>query len=279
MLKIMRCLVNTYRTVSVLMAVYRNDDPKAFWQALQSITLMQNVKPNEVVLVIDGPINSELEAVVKNFSLNFQSFKVIRNERNIGLALSLRKGVTACTGDLIARMDSDDVAMGNRLEAQLNVIDKGFDVIYSSSKEFEGSIDNVHGLNIAPPSKNLRKVMNYRNPIVHPSVLMKKELVLKVGNYRDLRLFEDYDLFLRLLNYGALFYGIQEPLIYFRVSKELRGRRGGFSYFRKGLAAKRIWMGEKLINKWHGSLSILPFFVFSCGGDFVKKVVYKILRK
>ena len=97
-------------TISVLMSVYASEKPENLRRSLQSIWEDQQRKPDEIVIVEDGPLSKELHSTIQTFRGKVGNrLKMLRNEVNQGLPKSLNKGVEACTGDYIARMDSDDI--------------------------------------------------------------------------------------------------------------------------------------------------------------------------
>ena len=98
-----------YTPFSVAMSVYHKDNAAFFDRALQSIIEQQTVKPSEIVLVCDGPLNSELDAVISIYQARFPIFNIIRLPQNKGLGNALKLAVENASYELIARMDSDDV--------------------------------------------------------------------------------------------------------------------------------------------------------------------------
>ena len=105
---------------SVLMSVYKKENPIYLSDSLESILVNQNLKPDELVLVKDGPLTDELEKVITRYQGYFTNFKTVPLDTNVGLGLALREGLEHCSYELVARMDSDDIAKPNRFEEQLN---------------------------------------------------------------------------------------------------------------------------------------------------------------
>ena len=103
---------------SVLISIYRKENPSWFREALDSV-FAQTVQPDEIVLVKDGPLTSDLEAVIEEFGTTHPNFNIVLNETNLGLGLALQKGVIACKNEIIARMDTDDIMPNDRFEKQL----------------------------------------------------------------------------------------------------------------------------------------------------------------
>ena len=217
---------------SVLTSVYKKDKPEQLKLSLSSIYQNQTVKPNEIVLVIDGPISDELKNVIEEFEKDCPVLKVVKQEENMGLGKTLNNGLEHCSNDIVARMDADDVSMPERFEEQLKVIAEGYDLIGSNLKEFIDNPDEVVSERIVPEKQeDIIKFMKGRNPFSHPTVMFRKEMVLKAGGYQHLHYCEDYYLWVRMYLAGAKMYNIQKPLLRFRMNMDTYGRRGGYKYF------------------------------------------------
>ena len=224
---------------SVLMSVYINEKPFFFKEALDSIC-NQTLLPDEIVLVQDGPLTSDLEKVIDDFVLKFiNKVKIISLPENKGLGNALSIGVLECSNDLIARMDTDDICAFNRFEKQIDFLIKNpnIDLLGTNIEEFNVFPGDLNKLRVLPKNgQKLIKFSKYRNPINHPTIMFRKEKVIAVGNYQsDILLFEDYSLFIRMIRNNAKLYNIQESLLYFRVGTgiETIRRRSGFHYLKK----------------------------------------------
>ena len=268
---------------SVLMSVYYKENPKWFDVSIQSM-LNQTIKTNDFVLVEDGPLTSELEKVVNKYQKMYPKiFNVIRLEKNQGLGPALAIGVEACKNEWIARMDSDDYSVPDRIEKQLNIIKENpeIDMIGSSIAEFIDNIENVQAYRLLPSShKEIVKFSKKRNPFGHPSMLIKKSKVMEAGNFRSYHLVEDYDMWIRMIEHGAITYNISEVLVYMRIGKDFYRRRGGIKYLRSILKFKKeqyhkgyFSPRDYLISS--GS-SVFVCLIPNCIREFIYK---KILRK
>lgn len=220
---------------SVLMSIYKNEDPEFFKEALECV-FSQTVLPNELVLVKDGPLPQQLESVIEEASNRYPIFKFVINEKNLGLGLALQKGVLACSNEVIARMDTDDLLPKNRFEKQLVALKEDVDVVSCWSMAFEGSLDNVIAIKKRPEfHKDIVKLAHKRSPLCHAACMMRKSAVLKAGNYQHRQYYEDYNLWVRMIISGAHFYNIQEVLYFVRTNDNQLKRRGGISYLKKEL--------------------------------------------
>lgn len=133
---------------SVVISVYHNDKPKFVTRALDSITKEQSIKPDEVVLVVDGPIPQKLRKLIINISQSTPGlYNIIWLPENKGLGNALRVGVDNAKYDVVARMDSDDVAVPSRFEKQINYLNSHpyCDVVGGQITEFIGEESNIIG--------------------------------------------------------------------------------------------------------------------------------------
>ena len=217
---------------SVLLSVYSKEKPEYLRQSLESI-FNQTLIPAEVIMVVDGPITSELQNVLDVFVNTYSELKVITLPTNGGLGKALNEGLKHCSNELVARMDTDDIAKPYRFERQLEIFDRYpyVDVVSSWIDEFIDTPDNILATRKLPESPfEIFKYGKTRCPINHPAVMFRKDAILFAGGYRHFPLFEDYYLWVRLLLNGARFYNIQESLLLFRTSLDMYNRRGGLRH-------------------------------------------------
>lgn len=218
---------------SVLMSVYIEDN--AQWLALSIESMLkQTFKPDEIVIIKDGPLTEELNQVLNNFYNEFPSvFKIVELPQNVKLGLALQRGILECKNELIARMDSDDISVPVRCEKQIEYLCSHPDIgmVGCIIDEFINETSNVIAHRILPEKHNeIVKFSRRRVPITHPAVIFRKSDVISCGNYKERHLVEDYDIFVRLLKNGVKAYNIQSPLVYVRVSDNFYKRRGGMRY-------------------------------------------------
>ena len=205
--------------------------------------LSQTLVPDEILILKDGPLTSELNDVLKHFkSLNQSVVKIISFKKNRGLGPVLADGVILARNNLIARMDSDDIADPTRCEKQINyfINNPSYDIIGSNVTEFKNSIEKIVSSRIMP--QNQDDILAYsrkRNPFAHPSVMFKKDTAISAGNYRDYKLCEDYDLWVRMIKNGSRCYNIQKNLVSMRLDNNFYARRGGFTYVRRIVIFKK----------------------------------------
>ena len=220
--------VNKENCFSVLMAVYKKEQPLFFKEALRSV-FEQSLIPNEVVLVKDGPLTEELEQIIVDFSSKNEQLKVITLEKNQGLGEALRIGLNSCSFDLVARMDSDDICKPYRFEKQIAFLKehKEITIVGSWIEEFSDCKEEIEAIRELPQEdKQLKIFMKWRNPFNHMTVMFRKKDILAVGGYQPFYLLEDYYLWNRLANANYYFANIGESLLWARGGYTMLERRG-----------------------------------------------------
>jgi len=217
-------------SLSVLMTLYANDSPNYFIEAFNGI-LGQTLSPDEIVLVVDGPIGQGLENALSlcERKAGAMRFRVLRLPTNRGLGSALRYGLSRCAHDLVVRHDSDDVSLPDRFRLQAEFMASRPEVSASSGMiyEFAGTVDNITNMKKVPVG--MRRILPYsrtRNPLNHPCAILRKKDVMAVGGYKKALLFEDYYLWLRLLAGGYSLDNLDAPLVYFRSDGYMSRRRG-----------------------------------------------------
>ena len=267
---------------SVLLSVYKKESPSFLSQCFDSI-LQQTVLADEVVLVKDGPLPDELENVINKYQEKMSILKIVNLTENQGLGAALNIGMKYCSFDLIARMDTDDIARVDRFERQLDFFlnNPEIDVVGSWVSEFENEISCIKSIRKLPEMhEDIVRFAKLRNPINHPVVMFKKEAVINAGGYHHLPFFEDYYLWVRMLAIGAKFHNIQDSLLYFRFSPDMFGRRGGWKYavYELNFLGKLRRMG--FISKFEYIRNLLMRFGVRIVPNNIRTNIYKgILRK
>lgn len=257
---------------SVLMSLYAKEHPSFLCQSLDSV-MNQTLKPDEIVLVEDGPLTDELSSILDSYEEKYPLLRRIKLKNNSGLGKALNEGIKHCSYDLVARMDTDDIAFPDRFKKQVEVFDEypQVDVVSAWIEEFDSNTGKTLSQRTLPEfSYEIYEYGKKRCPINHPVVMFKKDVVLFAGNYRPFPLFEDYYLWVRLLLNGAKFYNIQESLLRFRTSPDMYRRRGGVKHAM-----------DEVKFQWHiRNLKYITVkqFLFNTGIRFTTRVVPNKLR-
>ena len=253
-----------YPKFSVAMSVYKKDSAEFFDRALQSVMIKQTILPNEVVLIVDGPVGDEIESVIKNYQEKGLQLNVIRLQKNGGLGNALRLAVENCSNELIARMDSDDVAVENRFEQQLKILQENpeIDVVGGDITEFIGEEENIVSKRELPTNNaDIKKYLKKRCPFNHMTVMFKKQTVLRAGNYQDWFCNEDYYLWLRMHLCESIFANSGTILVNVRVGKEMYQRRGGRKYYKSEKRLQKFMLKSKIIGLGTYLSNVLKRFV------------------
>jgi glycosyltransferase involved in cell wall biosynthesis len=225
---------------TLLLSVYDGDRPDFLERAFRSAVGDQTLRPDQVVIVRDGPVRAELAACLDRLQAGSPvPVTVVSLERNRGLGPALDSGLAASRNDVIARMDADDVAMPHRFEVEIPLIAEA-DIVGAGLLEFVGDIDHIVGQRVPPTDpEQIHRYARMHDPFNHPTVVYRRTAVLAAGGYGDLPLMEDYALFARMLQNGARVVNVAEPLVYYRVGATSFKRRGGADLLRSELRLQR----------------------------------------
>jgi glycosyltransferase involved in cell wall biosynthesis len=228
-------LAPSLTTVSALITTYAGESAEHLQASLDSL-MHQTLLPDQIVVVIDGPIDTAQRNVIAHFSTikTNSQITILDLPQNGGLAKALNHGLKACAGDYIMRMDSDDLSLTDRLMIEKSYLDShpDIDLVASWSSEF---IDEAQDLRLkTSPTEHdaIIEALKWRNVIAHPTILVRKSKLDAIGGYREaVGLLEDYDLYVRLIMNGAKFHIIPKILLRVRTTQKQRARRGNFAYF------------------------------------------------
>ena len=230
---------------SVLMPVYWKETPEYFQTALESI-LNQTLMPDEIVIVEDGKLTDELNSIIETYtSRHPQLIKIVALDKNVGQGLARNAGLKHCSNNLVALMDSDDIADKTRFEKQINYLKDHpeVDVIGSNITEFEGVPENIISKKVVPLTQDeIFRFGKWRSPINNVTVVYKKDKVMSVGGYNTFNFGEDYLLFAKMLVAGMQFCNLEECLV---------NARSGTRMLAKRVGAKRILQEIQLFWKFY----------------------------
>lgn len=261
--------------LSVVMSVYVKENPIYLRQSLESI-FNQTLRPNEVVLVKDGPLTLELDSIIIEYQSNyFEIFKVITLPENKGLANALNIGIENAQYPLIARMDSDDICFSDRFEKQVKALNEfEFDIVGGQIVEFGRDIHDIISHRIVPcEHAEIVKLLKFRSPFSHPTILFKKKVFDALRGY-DCKIFpEDYDFFVRAYLKKFKFGNVPDEVLWFRLGENRSDairRRWGISYARNEFNLYRKFLKIHFYNYFDFfkvvflkiPIRLLPFFMF-----------------
>jgi glycosyltransferase involved in cell wall biosynthesis len=226
---------------SVLLPIWAGDRPEFLTAAFESTVDDQTRRPDQVVVVQDGPIGQQLAGRIAELAAATSvPVDVLELERNVGLGPALDAGLAACRHPVVARMDADDISLPHRFAVQLPVIESGVDIVGSGLVEFADDPEAVVSSRTPPiEPAEIRERARFAVPFNHPTVVYRRDLVLAVGGYTDFARMEDYLLWAKLILAGARVANVAEPLVKYRVGAGAYTRRGGWGRLRPELAVQR----------------------------------------
>ena len=227
--------------LSLLLPVWAGDRPDYLAAAFTSSVQEQTRPPDQVVIVRDGPVAPALAATIDELAATSPvPVEVVTLPRNIGLGPALDIGLAACTHDVVARMDADDLSLPHRFAVQMPIIEAGHDLVGAGLVEFGANAEDIVGTRTPPTDAAAIAVRaRFADPFNHPTVVFRRGLVRAVGGYGDFALMEDYLLWARMIMAGARVANVAEPLVRYRIGAGAYARRGGLAQLRAELALQR----------------------------------------
>lgn len=271
-----------YGTYSVLMSVYSKEKPTWLKIAIESMQA-QTLPTRDFVLVCDGPLTPELECVIAEKQCQMgETLTVVRLEKNVGLGSALNEGIKHCRNELVARMDSDDIACLDRCEKQVAVFNEYPEVSICSGTilEFSETPEDADRRRMLPEGNEaIREFAKRRSPFNHPCVMYKKSAVEAVGSYQHFYLLEDYYLWLRMLMAGYKGYNIQEPLLYMRAGTSMYKRRAGWRYAKTQIELFRFMWKQGFINAWQYAESCIIRSSSALSPNWLRKFMFEMLLR
>lgn len=267
---------------SFLMPVYYKENAGNFKTAIESM-LAQTAKPSEIVIVCDGPLTEELDAVLDEYSAKLgEMLNIVRLPKNVGVGAASNAGLKACRNELIARMDSDDISEPDRCEAQLAAFAKDDSLAIVGGYILEFTEDPQEGFLRELPLErdDILKMARRRNPFNHVTVMFKKSKALACGGYPELPRGEDYQLLCQMLANSDNAVNLPQLMVRVRVDSD--------AYARRSNAAHAFSLIKVRHHLWKlGICSFIDFAVMSCAHlvllitpGFITKYIYeKKLRK
>lgn len=267
---------------SVSMSVYNGDNSEHFKTALDSV-FNQTAIPDEVVLVVDGPVNENINTVITDFENTYETLKVVRLPQNMGHGEARRAGLSACSNNLVAIMDADDICLSYRFEKQLDAFKHNPDltIVGGQITEFIDTPDNVAGIrNVPLLDSEIKKYMKKRCPMNQVTVMFKRNVIEHVGGYLDWYCEEDYYLWIRMGLANAIFQNLPETLVNVRVGKDMYKRRGGLKYFKSEAKLQKYMLDNKIIGVSRYLINVLERLILQVlMPNNVRGLVFKLLAR
>ena len=262
-----------------MLNVWRGDDPSFLQESIQSIT-SQTSRPDEFVIVADGPLNDQIETVLSIFSSDIT--KVVRLPGNRGLAQARNYGLLEMSSEYVLVQDADDISHPQRLEVCRAVIGAspgGVTVLSADMHMFESSSRRIVSTRRAVEDEaQLRKALRFRNPINHPTVMIDRHRFLTTGGYRTIDRLEDYATWAHLLRIPAVsFKFLPLPLVAFRMTDDYYRRRGGVKLLRSEFELQKLL--KQTISEPPNFAHKFSRLCFTTSPSSVRKQLDKLLSK
>lgn len=265
---------------TILQAVYINDKPQYLSDCFQSI-LNNSYLPKKIVLVKDGPISDELNQILGHWEKKLP-LHIVGYDQNKGLAFALNYGLQYIDTEYVARMDSDDICLPQRFEKQINFMIDNPDITLTSSfvEEFYINPNEIDSIKKIPLNySNIQEYIKTRNPFNHMSVFFKKSAIIDVGGYSPVPFFEDYDLWIRLIQKGYKAKNMSECLVKARIGNDMIGRRHGFAYAKHEFNFIMRQYSTGFINMFEFIKIILLRIPLRLLPKPLLRIIYKIIRR
>lgn len=216
--------------IAVLMSVYISEKDIYLDRALKSIWSDQTLRPQEIILVEDGPLTPNLYRVIENWkSILGKNLIIIKNETNIGLTKSLNKGIRATNRQFIARMDSDDISHPDRFKKQIEYLlaHPDISVLGGSIQEFNDENECISIRNYPSSHKDVLKYIYKASPLAHPAVMLRRSIFDGNLHYNEeYRTSQDIALWFDVICKGYHIANINDIVLYFRRDDDIFKRRG-----------------------------------------------------
>jgi glycosyltransferase involved in cell wall biosynthesis len=264
---------------SLLLPVYARDDPAQLVRAFRSAVDEQTLRPTEALIVRDGPVPDGLAAVLDELiATSPVPARLLPLPENVGLADALTAGLAACTYDVVARMDADDVALPERFAKQLALLDTGYDLVGAGLYEFVDDEAVTIGVRTPPTGEeHIKRYARFHDPFNHPTVVYRRAAVQAAGGYVPVGLMEDYWLFARMLASGARAENIPEPLVKYRVGAGAYRRRGGLKQLRAELRLQRMMRRAGITSPQEMLRNVVVRGGYRLVPEGLRKVAYRTL--
>lgn len=239
--------------VTILMTTY-NEEKEIFSKALESI-LNQTIKDIKILIIVDNKENVDVINAIKEYQRKDNRISYYINEKTLGLAESLNKGIDMVDTEYIARMDSDDISFEDRIEKQLKYAEENEDLALFGCNiifmDFNGNVLNKrkkHSTNV----DKIKEITKYINIFHHPTFFGKTDSFRKY-KYRNITYSQDYEIICRLLEDNQKVGNMDEYMLYYRLPFQLDDEKlykQKISYFCIQELYKQNKLMETNINKY-----------------------------
>ncbi|QXB41885.1 glycosyltransferase [Acinetobacter lwoffii] len=269
---------------SVLMSLYYKEKKDFLDSSLVSIWSTQILKPNEIVIVLDGPVDYELQECIATWQNKIESvLKIVPLQKNIGLGKALNEGLKHCSYEWVFRMDTDDICTPDRFQKQVDFIMSNPDTVLFGGQvlEFDQNPDDSAVIKTVPTThEDIKKFAKNRCPFNHMTVAYKKSVIMKLGGYQHHLFMEDYNLWLRIIGAGYEVANLEDVVLYARVGNGMHARRKGYEYVKSEKQLLNLKKELKIQNPIHANILFLIRSAFRLmPSSLLGKIYNTFLRK
>lgn len=256
---------------TVLLPIYQRDDLVTNFPLVIKSIYENTIIPNHLIVLLDGDINESFFKII-SFEQNKYNFEVLKSKK-VGLAKILNQGIYQVNTEWIARMDGDDLCEKDRFQNSIAFMKNDFDLFGGQIEEFNVKSNITLIKKVPCESKNIKKMIKYRNPFNHMTVFYKTDLVKKVGGYPDIYLKEDYALWCNLISAGAKVGNMDKIVVRVR-NDELSKRRSGIKYLLSEIELQKILIKCNFNNFFYSTFICVLRLSFFLLPNILKKVIY-----
>lgn len=269
---------------SVLISIYYKEDPLHFNVCMQSIWDQQTLKPNEIILIEDGPLTPELDHAIETWQKKLdQTLKITRLEKNVGTGKAKNIGLRLCSHELVCIVDTDDISVPDRFSQQIRFLELNPEVVIVGGQivEFINDADHPSGMRKVPEHHDeLVKFALKQSPFNNMTIAYRKSAILEVGGYQHHLWMEDYNLFLRVIAKGYKIQNLSEVLVYARIDNGMHARRKGIEYIKSEKQLLNLKKQLKLQHPVHANMLFLIRSLFRLmPSSLLGKIYNTFLRK
>ena len=217
--------------ISIIMSTYKEEE-NLLRESIESI-LNQTYKDFEFIIILDFPDNNLHKRIIEEYSKIDNRIRFFVNEKNLGLTGSLNRGLSLAKGEYIARMDADDISLPNRLEKQIEYLNKySHDLIGGITQMIDEEGNSIYSIQKVPTDFNkIKKALRYGQCIAHPTWLGRKEVFDYLNGYRNIPLCEDFDFTLRVVLNGFKISNLNETVLKYRMTKNSISRNNLYDQY------------------------------------------------
>jgi glycosyltransferase involved in cell wall biosynthesis len=257
-----------HKCFSALLCVYQQSQLSEVVVAISSAFEEQSKPPAELVVVLDGPVCDDLRAWLMKRAEEWACI-ILELPVNMGHGVARAEGLKHCRYEWVAIIDADDISLPNRFEVLLGEIEK-----FPKAVVVGGSLQEFHELEgkrylgrvrkFPGGDEEVRRYARMRSPVAQPTAIIRKSVIIGIGNYQSWFHNEDYHLWLRLISLGFSIRNVEDIVLLFRVKPELYSRRGGIKY----------WISESRLQifSWRMGTTSLSWVLVGVATRFVVQV-------